>query len=400
MGVFDLEPIARLLATNDHNDWEDDLYGDPKCTAASSSPLPNGLPVQRIFEEGFTGVLPHPVDVSTKGGNVANTSTRPMHVAEADIEVAAGSKGTSTFVNGNFPRRRGLIVLIGIVGGFLLTVVWSAEFVDSTIGDNVANTMLGHDAKETPITGMLAGIAFAFASGVAGTFTACNIAAFGAVAPMLGTGEGRWARLKQTLAPLGWLSVGMISVSAVYGAIVGLVGTNMPQFSTAQSTPGSLSGRSIQSMITFGLIGLAMLYLGLAALGLVPDPFKRISRRVPNAPMIFMGVLIGGFLIGRPFGLFRQLFRDAADSGNPFYGAGAFVLQSVGNIIVMAVLFLILSYATGGRLRRWLAAKPSRITVITAVALLVAGAFTFLYWDVRLLARREIIPWYPVAPWS
>lgn len=330
---------------------------------------------------------------------MADTSIRPVRQAQTGIDLSA-TTGTSTFVNGHFPRRRGLIVFIGVAVGFLLTVVWSAEFVDSTIGDNVANTMLGHDAKETPIAGILAGIAFAFASGVAGTFTACNIAAFGAVAPMLGTGQGRLARLRQILTPLGWLSIGMISVSAVYGAIVGIVGTSMPQFSTAPNTPGTLSARSIQSMVVFGLIGLTMIYLGLAALGLVRDPFARISRRFPNAPMVFMGVLIGGFLIGRPFGLFRKLFRDAAESGNPLYGAGAFVLQSLGNIVVMTVLFLVLSYATGGRVRRWLTAKPSRITVVTAVALLIAGAFTFLYWDVRILDRREIIPWYPTAPWS
>lgn len=328
---------------------------------------------------------------------MADTSIRPVRQTGIDL---SATTGTSTFVNGHFPRRRGLIVFIGVAVGFLLTVVWSAEFVDSTIGDNVANTMLGHDAKETPIAGILAGIAFAFASGVAGTFTACNIAAFGAVAPMLGTGQGRLARLRQILTPLGWLSIGMISVSAVYGAIVGIVGTSMPQFSTAPNTPGTLSARSIQSMVVFGLIGLTMIYLGLAALGLVRDPFARISRRFPNAPMVFMGVLIGGFLIGRPFGLFRKLFRDAAESGNPLYGAGAFVLQSLGNIVVMTVLFLVLSYATGGRVRRWLTAKPSRITVVTAVALLIAGAFTFLYWDVRILDRREIIPWYPTAPWS
>ncbi|MGN9910233.1 hypothetical protein ACTMTJ_22025 [Phytohabitans sp. LJ34] len=308
-------------------------------------------------------------------------------------------RATSTFVNGHFPRRRGLIVLLASLAGFLLTVVWSAEFVDSTIGDNVANTLLGHDAKETPIAGMAAGIAFAFVSGLAGTFTACNIAAFGAMAPMLGGGS-RWSRVGRSLKPLGWLAVGMIAVSATYGAIVGLVGTSMPQFSTAQSTAGVLSPRSVQSMVVFGLIGLAMFYLGLAALGVVPDPFARVARRFPNAPMVFMGVLIGGFLVGRPFSLFRQMFRDAAESGNPLYGAAAFTLQSLGNIVVMGVLFLLLVAVAGSRLRDWFAARPARVAVVTAVALIVAGVFTFLYWDVRLLARREIIPWYPTAPWS
>ncbi|WP_309116049.1 hypothetical protein [Saccharothrix sp.] len=307
---------------------------------------------------------------------------------------------TSTLVNGHFPRRRGLIILLSSLGGFLLTVVWSAHFVDSVIGDNVANTILGHDAKGEPITGIAAGIAFAFATGVAGTFTACNIAAFGAVAPLLGSTGSRWSRLKASLKPLGWLSVGMISVSALYGALVGIVGTRMPQFSTAQATAGTLNSRSIQTLIVFGVIGLVMLYLGLATLGIVKDPFRKISQRHPNAPMVVMGVLIGGFLIGRPFGLFRKMFRDAAESGNPLYGAAAFTLQSVGNIVIMALLFLALAHFTGGRLQRWLTEKPTRATVITAAALIVAGVFTFLYWDVRLLARREIIPWYPTAPWS
>ncbi|WP_158851249.1 hypothetical protein [Saccharothrix deserti] len=321
---------------------------------------------------------------------------------QSPTQTSAGftSVATSTFVTDSFPRRRGLIILLSALGGFVLTSIWSAHFVDSVIGDNVANTLLGHNVKETPIAGIAAGIAFAFVSGIAGTFTACNIAAFGAVAPMLGSSGSRWARLGNTLKPLGWLSVGMIAVSALYGVLVGFVGTRMPQFATAASQPGTLSGRSIQSMVTFGIIGLIMIYMGLAALGVVRDPFARISRRRPNAPMVFMGVLIGGFLIGRPFGLFRQMFRDAAESGNPLYGAAAFVLQSVGNIVIMAVLFLALAYLGGSRLQRWLTATPTRIATITAVALIVAGVFTFLYWDVRLLARREIIPWYPIAPWA
>jgi hypothetical protein len=309
-------------------------------------------------------------------------------------------KATSVLVNGYFPRRRGLAVLLGVLGGFLLTVVWSAEFVDQTIGGSVADTLLGRDASQAPIGGVLAGIVFGFVSGLAGTFTACNIAAFGAVAPLVGTSTSRWGRLTRTLKPLGWLSIGMVVVSAPYGALVGLFGTRMPQFSTAASAPGTLSARSIQSMVVFGVIGLIMCYLGLAALGVVRDPFARISKRFPNAPMVFMGVLIGGFLIGRPFGLFRKMFRDAAESGDPLYGAAAFSLQSIGNIVLMALLFLALAYLTGGRLQRWLTQNPRRIAVVTGVAFLVAGSFTVLYWDVRLLARREIIPWYPTAPWS
>jgi MFS family permease len=296
------------------------------------------------------------------------------------------------------PARRGLVIAVSVLTGFLLTVIWSAAFVDRTIGDTVANTLLGHDAKETPIAGVLSGIAFAFVTGLAGTFTACNIAALGAVAPLMQGQPTLRSRLRATLRPVAWLVAGMTAVSATYGAIAALVGTQMPQYSTA-SGGGGLTPRSVQSMVAFGLIGLVLIYLGLAALGVVPDPLDRISRRFPHARMVLMGALIGGFLIGRPFGLYRQLFRDAADSHNPLYGAVAFVLQSVGNIVVVVALFLLLTLVSGGRVQRWISAKPSRMALIVGVAFIVAGVFTLLYWDVRLLARRDLI-WYPTAPWA
>lgn len=296
--------------------------------------------------------------------------------------------------DGSIPARRWLVVGLSALAGFLLTVLWSAKFVDSVIGKNVANTLLGYDAESTEITGVAAGIAFALVTGLAGTFTACNIAVFGTMAPMLGRAPSWRDRSRATLGPLMWLSAGMVAVSAVYGVIVGLVGTSMPQFSTAQSVPGELSARSIQSMIVFGLIGLSMIYLGLAALRIVPDPFT--TR--PRARMIFLGVLVGGFLIGRPYPLFRHMFRDAAERGDPLYGAASFVLQSIGNILLMAVLLVVVAAVFGGRLGRWLSADPRRAVVLTAAGLLVAGVFTFMYWDLRLLSNRDII-WYPKL-WS
>jgi hypothetical protein len=287
------------------------------------------------------------------------------------------------------------VVLLAALGGFLLTVIWSAPFVDSVIGDSVANTMLGHDAKETAITGATAGIVFAFVSGIAGTFTACNIAVFSTMAPMVGGAGGRRRRLAATIRPLLLLGAGMVAVSAVYGVIVGLVGTGMPQFDESPPLPGELGGRLVQSAVVFGAIGLVLAYLGFAALGLVRDPF---AKR-PTARLVFLGALVGAFLIGRPFPLFRKLFRDAAESGNPIYGAGAFVLQSLGNLLVMAVLLVLVSLFAGERVRRWLLARPSRLAVLTGAGMLVAGVFMVLYWDVRLLAMRDIIPWYPVAPW-
>ncbi|MGW3993493.1 hypothetical protein ACWEF6_08405 [Amycolatopsis sp. NPDC004772] len=297
------------------------------------------------------------------------------------------------FGAGPYPARRAAIAVAAVVAGFVLTAIWSAPFVDSVIGDSVANGLLGHDAKATPISGVLAGTLFAFVSGLAGSFTACNIAAFGAVAPLVGDQAGG---KRNALKPLGWISAGMLTVSVVYGVIVALVGTRMPQFSTAKTT--GLSPRSIQSMVAFGVVGLVFLLMGLIALGILRNPFAGFTRRHPAAPLVLMGALIGGFLIGRPYPLFRIMFRDAAEQHDVLYGAAAFALQSLGNIVVMAVLFLILTYATGGRVQRWLAAKPARIATVTGVALLVGGTFTLLYWDVRVLGRLGII-WFPMINW-
>jgi hypothetical protein len=298
------------------------------------------------------------------------------------------------FGAGPYPARRAATAVVAVLAGFVLTAIWSAPFVDSVIGDSVANGLLWYDAKATPIGGVLAGTLFAFVSGLAGSFTACNIAAFGAVAPLVGGQAGEKRRFATTLKPLGWIAAGMLTVSVVYGVIVALVGTRMPQFSTAQTT--GLSPRSVQSMIAFGVVGLVFLLLGLIALGLLRGP--GFLRRHPAAPLVLMGALIGGFLIGRPYPLFRIMFRSAAEQHNVLYGAAAFALQSVGNIVVMAVLFLILTRATGGRVQRWLAAKPARIATVTGAALLVGGTFTLLYWDVRVLGRLGII-WFPMINW-
>jgi hypothetical protein len=240
------------------------------------------------------------------------------------------------FVNGSVPARRGLVVLLAALGGVLVAYAWSSELVDQQIGFNVADTLLGRDANATPIGVILSGIVFALVSGLAGSFTACNIAAFGAVGPLVGRNQSRAQRFVQTVRPLGWLAVGMVTVSALYGALVGIVGIRMPQFSTAKTT--GISPRVAQAMITFGVLGAIMIALGLASLRLIGDPLAGASRRAPNAPLVVMGALIGGFLIGRPYPLFGDLFRHAATAHNPLYGAAAFALQSVGNIVVIGFL--------------------------------------------------------------
>lgn len=298
-------------------------------------------------------------------------------------------------VSADRPAHRGRIILGSALAGVLLAILWSYEFVDHVIGDNVANTLLGHDAKATAIGGTVAGLVFAFVSGLAGTFTACNIAMVASVGPMSqvsGTGATR-AGLRTLIRPVGWLTLGMVVVSALYGFVGVLLGERLPQLSTA--VVDGVPVRLVQSIVVFGLIGLAFVALGLATLGVLPDPF---ARR-PVARVVVLGALVGGFLIGRPYPLFNKLFHWAVDTGNPLYGAGAFVLQSLGNIVIVAALFALVIVLSRGRVITWLASRPARTVAVTGALLIALGVFTVVYWDVRVPAIFGV-GWFPTMPYN
>lgn len=294
--------------------------------------------------------------------------------------------------------RKVAVVVLSVLCGLAIAVLWSANLVDDQIGEKVARGMLGHDARTGAVGTGLAGGLFAFVVGLAGTFTACNVAAFSAVGPMLGGGTSAASRMRLALRQVGWLALGVIVVAGVYGAIGAAIGTRIPQLNT-HTIGNHVPVRVVQSAIVFTVIGVVFLWLGLAAINVVPDPLRRLTARWPNTPLVVMGALIGGFLIGRPYPLFFRLFQEAARTHDPLFGAATFILTALGNILVMVVLFLLLAAASGERYRRWLAAKPGRVATLTAVALIVGGAFMVFYWGVRLPARFDY-GWFPRMPWS
>jgi hypothetical protein len=275
--------------------------------------------------------------------------------------------------------------------GLGLAIVWSPSFVDLTIGENGATSILGYSVTATPITGVLMAISFAFVSGLTGTFTACNVAGLSAIVPL---SAGRQSSLASALRSLGWLALGTSLVAGVYGAIGALAGPSIPQLSHALI--GRFPIRLIQSTVVFGILGMVLLVMGLAALGIVR---VRMPRHSASARLVLLGALIGAFLIGRPFPLFLKIFYYAAATHNPALGALVFVLQSLGNIAVLALVFLVIAVAGRGSFLRWLAAQPDRLARFNGVALLAAGTFLIAYWCLRLPAVFGI-GWWPKVPWS
>ena len=214
---------------------------------------------------------------------------------------------------------------------------------------------------------------FRFVSGLTGTFTACNVAGLSAIAPL---SAGRQFSVASALRSPGWLALGTSLMAGLYGAIGAVIGPSIPQLSHALL--GRFPIRLIQSMVVFAILGLILLLMGLAALRA-----RRVSMSTVNgygqARLILIGGLIGAFLIGRPFALFVKIFEYAAATHNPALGALVFVLQSLGNIALVALVFLVFAMVGRGRLLRWLAARPDRLARFNASTLVVAGIFLIAY---------------------
>jgi hypothetical protein len=291
------------------------------------------------------------------------------------------------------------LILLSALGGLILAVVWSPRLVDSVIGGAVADPVVGGDARTVTITGTAMALLFAFITGVAGSFTACNIAVFGALAPMSAQSQSLGTRLSLLLRPIGWLALGAVAVAGLYGAIGVYIGESIPQLSNATIGESQLRVRSIQSGVVFTLIGAIMVWHGLAALKLVRSPLSRLFERRPAAELMFMGGLVGAFLVGRPFGMFRHLYEYAAGTDNPLLGFATFALQAIGNIVVVSLLFLAIALGTRGRFQRWLTAKPGRLARFTAASFVVAGTFFIAYWGVKLGYRADLW-WWPTMPYN
>lgn len=106
--------------------------------------------------------------------------------------------------------------------------------------------------RSTDIAGTVTALIFAFATGIAGTFTACNVAVFSAMAPMVENKPLATSRIAQALRPLGWLTLGAVVVARTYGAIGALLGSGLPQLSTATVGVNHMPVRLLQSRSGFG----------------------------------------------------------------------------------------------------------------------------------------------------
>lgn len=307
-------------------------------------------------------------------------------------------------------RRRNL-VLVGwcALAGAVLAVIWSPAFVDRVIAGAIANPIVGGEAEDVVIEGSTAALVFAFVTGVGGMFTACNVAVFGALAPLSarpggaaspGTAPVR-ARLAAVLRPLGWLTLGAVAVAGLYGAVGVYLGESLPQLSEARigDPEDGLSVRIIQSTVVFTLLGAVMIWYALAAARLVKNPLAGVFAKHRWAEPVFLGAMVGAFLIGRPFGMFRNMYSYAAATDNPFLGFATFALQSLGNLAGVAVLLVLVTLLSRGRFQDWLLSKQGRAARFTAGAFVLFGTFFVFYWGIKTGSRAGVL-WWPEMPYN
>ncbi|MFI6027496.1 hypothetical protein [Amycolatopsis magusensis] len=313
--------------------------------------------------------------------------TQPASLSDAELSGA--------------PPKPWRLVLLSGLAGVVLAVLWSPHLVDKVIAGGIAGPIFGEDLAGVTISGSGMAIAFAFVTGIAGMFTACNVAVFSALAPLAAQPGDHRSRLLAMLRPIGLLLFGAVVVSGLYGAIGVLFSDGMPQLSSARlgDPETGLPVRILQAGIVFGIIGLIMLWRGLSYAGIARNPLAGLFARRPGSELVFLGGLMGAFLIGRPYPPFRKLYEYAASTDNPLLGFLTFALQSAGNIAGVAVLFLIVMLATRGRFQRWLTRSPGRAARVSAAAFILVGTFFVFYWTVKLGYRAGVL-WWPNMPYN
>jgi hypothetical protein len=291
------------------------------------------------------------------------------------------------------------IIAISVGVGLLLSILWSFEVADGVLGATIANTALGSDARNVEIGGPTSGIVFAFVAGLAATFTACNCVVFSCIAPLAGQPQ---AARRSMLPTLGWMTLGVLTVTIAYGIAGAIFGRALPMLSSATLPIGGGQGypvRLAQSTLVFVTLGVILVGWGLADLRRGADAAGAPTAARAWIKPLCLGLIIGGFTVGRPFPLFRKAFEYAAETGNPLFSAAAMALQGLGNIALIVVLLLALTYATGGRAPRWLARHPQATVVLTAASLIVGGVFLIAYWGLRVPSIFGI-GWFPRMPYN
>lgn len=269
---------------------------------------------------------------------------------------------------------RVVLVALALVAGTALAVGWQYEFVDDVIGGGIARALVGSDGPDA--SGWAGSLVMAGVAGLAGTFTACNVACFASVGPLAASGSGGSRR--ELLAHAGrqvlLLGGGMLAVAGAYGVLAVIAGDALPMLS--EGSVGDAPARLVQASLVNTVLGI----------GLAVVAFRYLAGRPVRTArgMVLLGCLLGLLVVGRPYPMFREVLADAVATGNVVSAAALLMLVALGNLALVAVLFLGVIAAAGPAIRRLSLARPQLLPTVGGLLLLALGAFSVAYWGVRI----------------
>jgi cytochrome c biogenesis protein CcdA len=284
-------------------------------------------------------------------------------------------------------KKRVIYTFWAILIAILIAGFWNYHLVDGFGKDVVAVNTIGDPsllADDFKSKGSGFGFIFAAIAGLAATFTACNCVVF-AMIPGLACSIDEKSSRNSAWKALGTFVLGVMVITGFYGIYVGFLGTEGIEALNERAV------RLAQAQAIFTLLGILMLIWGLFEMGYL-DKFKRRFSEVTRAFLnqattkaLLLGVLVGFFAIGRPFPVFREFLIYAASANSPLYGAAVMMIQGLGQIAVMALLFLLIIWLAGDKMSSLAQSKPQKFRIVSSTALIAGGTYFIYYWGLAFL---------------
>ena len=292
------------------------------------------------------------------------------------IKIESGFKSTYSF------NQRVAYTAVAIIAAIIIAGFWNYHLVDGFGKNFVAGNTIGNTsalANDYTAKGSGFGFLFAAIAGLAATFTACNCVVF-AMIPGLACSVNQKNKSNNAWKALGFFITAVLLITGMYGIFVGFLGSEGIKAINQRAV------RLAQAKAIFTLLGILMLVWGLFEMEFLGSVKRKLTKTTrsflgqPTTKASLLGLLVGFFAVGRPFPVFREFLEYAATANSPLYGAGVMMVQGIGQIAVMALLFVVTLWLAGDQIRRASESKPHKFQMISSVALITGGMYFIYYW--------------------
>lgn len=283
--------------------------------------------------------------------------------------------------------RRLVYTVLAVAAAVVLAGFWNYHLVDGFGKEVIAGNTIGDPsdlADDYSSRGSGFGFLFAAVAGLAATFTACNCVVF-AMIPNLACPVDQKSGASSAWKAFLLFVTGVMVITGFYGIFVGFLGPEGVKVMNERAL------RLAQAQAVFTLLGSVMLVWGLFEMRLLDGIKKQLSDTTraflgrTTTKALLLGILVGFFAVGRPFPVFREFLVYAASANSPLYGAGVMMIQGLGQIAVMALLFGLVIWLGGEKIGSLAQSKPHKFQMISSIALITGGTYFIYYWGLAFI---------------